>query len=86
MKSSLREGPERLARLGSCEDAAGFGVCPSRQEGSHIRLNTTLNGVHHVTVLRHSPLKVGTLLGGVLKPVAANHGLTVPDLLKLLGA
>jgi predicted RNA binding protein YcfA (HicA-like mRNA interferase family) len=63
-----------------------LGYEPSRQEGSHIRLTTTLNGVHHVTVPRHSPLKVGTLLGGVLKPVAAHHGLTVPDLLKLLGA
>ena len=35
-----------------------------RQGGSHIRLTTTVNGVHHLTVPNHSPLKIGTLLGG----------------------
>ena len=53
-----------------------------RQDGSHIRLTTTLNGVHHLTVPNHAPLKVGTLLGGVLKPVAAHHGMSVEELLE----
>ena len=56
-----------------------------RREGSHIRLTTQLNGTHHVTVPNHKPLKVGTLLGGVLKPVAAHHRLTVEELLIKLG-
>lgn len=56
-----------------------------RQDGSHIRLTTQVNGAHHVTVPNHKPLKVGTLLGGVLKPVAAHHRLTVEDLLAKLG-
>ncbi|MCC6354241.1 MAG: type II toxin-antitoxin system HicA family toxin [Verrucomicrobiae bacterium] len=56
-----------------------------RQDGSHIRLTTQLNGVHHVTVPNHQPLKVGTLVGGVLKPVAAHHGITVEELLTKLG-
>ena len=55
-----------------------------RQEGSHIRLSTSVNGIHHVTVPNHRPLKTGTLLGGVLKPVAAHHNLTVEELLKRL--
>jgi predicted RNA binding protein YcfA (HicA-like mRNA interferase family) len=42
-----------------------------RQDGSHIRLTTHLGGTHHVTVPNHRPLKTGTLVGGVLKPVAA---------------
>ena len=56
-----------------------------RQEGSHIRLTTSVNGTHHVTVPNHRPLKTGTLLGGVLKPVAAHHKLTVEKLLEKLG-
>ena len=55
-----------------------------RQDGSHIRLTTELNGTHHITVPNHKPLKVGTLLGGVLKPVAAHHGMTVEALLAKL--
>jgi predicted RNA binding protein YcfA (HicA-like mRNA interferase family) len=52
-----------------------------RQDGSHIRLTTTVGGTHHVTVPNHRPLKTGTLLGGVLKPIAAHHQLTVEELL-----
>jgi predicted RNA binding protein YcfA (HicA-like mRNA interferase family) len=56
-----------------------------RQDGSHIRLTTAVGGTHHVTVPNHRPLKTGTLLGGVLKPVAAHHKLTVEELLGKLG-
>lgn len=56
-----------------------------RQDGSHIRLTTEVNGTHHVTVPNHRPLKTGTLLGGVLKPVAAHHQLTVEEPLAKLG-
>lgn len=55
-----------------------------RQDGSHIRLTTERNGTHHVTVPAHKPVKVGTLLNGILKPVAAHHGLTVDQLLAKL--
>lgn len=55
-----------------------------RQDGSHIRLTTTLDGTHHVTVPNQRPLKTGTLLGGILKPVAAHHKLTVEELLAKL--
>jgi predicted RNA binding protein YcfA (HicA-like mRNA interferase family) len=37
-----------------------------RQSGSHMRLMTTQNGVHHLTIPHHNPLKVGLLLGGIL--------------------
>ncbi len=56
----------------------------ARQEGSHIRLTTQINGTHHVTVPNHKPLKTGTLVGGVLKPVAAHHKLSVEELVRLL--
>jgi predicted RNA binding protein YcfA (HicA-like mRNA interferase family) len=45
-----------------------FGYEPVRQDGSYIRLTTTMDGTHQVTVPNHRPLKTGTLLGGVLKP------------------
>jgi predicted RNA binding protein YcfA (HicA-like mRNA interferase family) len=52
----------------------------TRQRGSHIRITTTRNGEHHEAVPAHSPLKTGTL-AGLLKSVAAHHGLTVAELL-----
>lgn len=55
-----------------------------RRDSSHIRLTTRLNGEHHVTVPDHKPLKMGTLVRGVLKPVAAHHKLTVEELLDKL--
>jgi predicted RNA binding protein YcfA (HicA-like mRNA interferase family) len=55
-----------------------------RQDGSHIRLTTTMDGTHHLTVPNHCPLKTGTLLGGILKPVAAHHKLTVAEVLAKL--
>jgi predicted RNA binding protein YcfA (HicA-like mRNA interferase family) len=54
----------------------------NRQDGSHMRLSTQLNGEHHVTIPKHKPLKTGTLVKGVLKPVAAHHNLTVEELLQ----
>ena len=55
-----------------------------RQDGSHIRLTTTMEGTHPVTVPNHRPLKTGTLLGGILKPVVAHLKLTVDELLAKL--
>ncbi len=55
-----------------------------RQEGSHIRLTTTVGGTHHLTIPNHRPLKTGTLLGGVLKPVSSHHKLTVVELIEKL--
>ncbi len=62
----------------------GLGYDSVRQDGSHVRLTSAVGGTHHVTVPNHRPLKTGTLPGGVLKPVAAHHGLTVEALLAKL--
>ncbi len=56
-----------------------------RQDGSHMRLTTERNGTHHVTIPAHRPIKVGTLLNGILKPVAAHHRMTIEELLHDLG-
>jgi predicted RNA binding protein YcfA (HicA-like mRNA interferase family) len=61
--------------------ALGYSV--TRQTGSHMRLTTTQQGEHHVTVPRHDPLRVGTL-ADILADVAAHFGLTRNALLEQL--
>ena len=51
-----------------------------RQDGSHIRLTTQLDGEFHVTVPNHQPIRVGTFKS-ILKLVAVHHRLTVEELL-----
>ncbi len=50
-----------------------FGYAVSRQKGSHIRLTTTLNGTHHITIPNHNPLKLGTL-SSIINEVALHTG------------
>lgn len=60
-----------------------LGYSITRQAGSHIRLTTTVNGQHHVTVPEHDPLKVGTL-SGILGEIAVHHKISKGDLIKKL--
>jgi predicted RNA binding protein YcfA (HicA-like mRNA interferase family) len=62
---------------------SGFGYEITRQAGSHIRLTTSRNGEHHLTIPRHRPLKVGTL-NAVVNDVAAHLGFTKEQVLKEL--
>ncbi len=57
----------------------GYGV--TRQTGSHLRLTTADDGEHHVTVPRHSPLRIGTL-AAILDDVAAHFGISRDELLE----
>lgn len=52
----------------------------TRQTGSHMRLTTTEEGEHHVTVPQHSPLRIGTL-AGILDDVATHFGMSRNELL-----
>ena len=60
-----------------------FGYHVSRQVGSHIRLSTEVNGVHHVTVPNHNPLRIGTL-ASILDDVANHLQLNRDELLSQL--
>ena len=51
-----------------------FGYSVTRQTSSHIRLTTGIQGVHHITIPDHSPLRIGTL-AGILADVATHFGL-----------
>jgi len=48
-----------------------YGYEVQRQKGSHVRLITSLEGQHHVTVPNHSSIKIGTL-SGIISDVAAH--------------
>jgi predicted RNA binding protein YcfA (HicA-like mRNA interferase family) len=58
MKLPRNISGEKLAKL-----IGKFGYQIDRQTGSHIRLATSLNGEHHITIPAHRPLRVGTLNG-----------------------
>jgi hypothetical protein len=53
------------------------------KRSSHIRVTTQRGGENHEVIPYHQPIKTGTF-SGILKRIAAHHGLTVDDLLKLL--
>jgi len=57
---------EELAKL-----LEKYGYRVTRQTGSHMRLSTTLQGGHHLTIPAHKHLKVGTL-SGILSDVATH--------------
>jgi predicted RNA binding protein YcfA (HicA-like mRNA interferase family) len=69
---------ERLAKV-----LKYLGYTITRQTGSHLRLTTTEHGEHHVTIPRHSPIKIGTL-AGILSDVGDHFGLSREDLMKKL--
>lgn len=54
----------KLPRDVSGDDLAkllkAFGYLPTRQTGSHLRLTTTQEGEHHLSIPRHNSLKLGT--------------------------
>ncbi|MDA1052203.1 MAG: type II toxin-antitoxin system HicA family toxin [Planctomycetota bacterium] len=57
----------------------GLGYATTRQKGSHMRLTTTQQGEHHVTIPAHNPLRLGTLRS-ILTDVAAHFGMTRDEL------
>jgi predicted RNA binding protein YcfA (HicA-like mRNA interferase family) len=52
-----------------------FGYTVTRQTGSHLRLTTQEHGEHHITIPRHTPLRIGTL-AAILAEVARHHDLS----------
>lgn len=69
-------GGKELAKL---LEKYGFRV--TRQTGSHIRLTSDIKGEYHLTIPRHSPLKVGTL-SNILRDVADYLEIDKQDLIK----
>ena len=64
-----------------CTRIYGYDVI--RQSGSHIRLTTTRNGEHHLTVPNHKPLRLGTL-SELVADVAGHFGMTRDEVTRQL--
>jgi predicted RNA binding protein YcfA (HicA-like mRNA interferase family) len=60
-----------------------FGYQISRQKGSHIRLSTSLNGTHHITIPNHNPIKLGTL-SSIITDVALHLGKSKEEIVNKL--
>ncbi len=55
----------------------------TKRTGGHIRLTTTINGEHHITIPDHNPIKIGTL-NNILNEIADHLEIEKKSLLKLL--
>lgn len=62
---------------------AKYGYYVTRQTGSHLRLTTTENGEHHITIPAHNSLKVG-IVSAILGDVAIHVKITKESLIKEL--
>lgn len=79
MKLPRNIGGEKLCHL-----LEPYGYALIRQTGSHIRMTSTArNEEHHITVPRHSPLKVGTL-NQIISEIASYLGMDKKELIEKL--
>jgi predicted RNA binding protein YcfA (HicA-like mRNA interferase family) len=62
---------------------AVLGYRITRQTGSHLRLTTLEGGEHHITIPRHSSLRVGTL-AAILADVAQHFAMSRDQLVQRL--
>ena len=60
-----------------------YGYQVTRQSGSHIRLTTSLEREHHITIPAHKYLKIGTL-SSILSDIAKHLKIDKNDLIKTL--
>ena len=60
-----------------------LGYEATRQSGSHVRVTTQRDGENHEVIPQHHPIKTGTV-ASILKRIAAHHGMTVDELLRIL--
>ena len=60
-----------------------MGYTTTRQSGSHIRITTTQQGEHHITIPNHDPIKIGTL-SSILTDIAQHFNISKEEFLKLI--
>jgi predicted RNA binding protein YcfA (HicA-like mRNA interferase family) len=75
--------PKNLSGKDLIKLLSKIGYEQTRQVGSHIRLTTSNNGVHNVTIPNHNPIKLGTL-SGILKDIGGHFGMTKEEIWKLV--
>jgi predicted RNA binding protein YcfA (HicA-like mRNA interferase family) len=60
-----------------------LGYVETRQSGSHIRLTSTKDGEHHLTIPAHDPLKLGTL-AAIIADIAQKMKISKEEAVRLL--
>src|SRR5205085_2173903 len=75
MKSFLHENATHLSGDDLIAALKVFGYIRVRQTGSHVQLATSENGEHHLSIPRHSPLRIGTL-NKILTLVGEHFGIS----------
>lgn len=79
----MTKTPRNLSGKDLISKLKKFGYKPTRQMGSHIRLTTEINGIHHITIPDHNPIKIGTL-SNILKDIAYHLEISKEELIKQL--
>lgn len=60
-----------------------YGYQITRQTGSHMRLTTSMQGEHHITIPAHKSLKIGTLRS-ILNDISEHFKIDKNNLIKKL--
>lgn len=75
--------PRDLSGSDLAQALGKLGYSITRQTGSHLRLTTVEHGEHHLTIPKHTPLRLGTL-SAILADVAKHFGFSRDQLLEKL--
>ena len=79
----MKKIPRDIAGYELIKIIGKLGYQITRQTGSHIRLTTTENGIHHITVPNHNPLRIGTF-SNILSDIADHFQISKKELLEKL--
>jgi predicted RNA binding protein YcfA (HicA-like mRNA interferase family) len=73
--------PRDVSGLDLAKRLEKYGYLITRQTGSHLRLTTTKNGEHHLTIPQHKELRVGTI-SAILTDVADHFSIKRESLIE----
>jgi predicted RNA binding protein YcfA (HicA-like mRNA interferase family) len=79
----MKRIPRDLSGKDLIKQLKKLGYKKTRQVGSHFRLTTKENGVHHITIPEHDPIKIGTL-SNILKVIALHFKISKEELVDRL--
>jgi predicted RNA binding protein YcfA (HicA-like mRNA interferase family) len=75
--------PREISGVELTQALTEYGYAITRQTGSHIRLTTTLQGEHHITIPAHKSLKIG-IVSSVLNDVAIHFNMDKNEVIQKL--
>lgn len=75
--------PRDLSGEGLAKLVKKYGYLTTRISGSHIRLTTNQGGEHHITIPKHTTIKIGTL-NCIFNEIAIHLKIDINKLIKEL--